>query len=58
MELDLANEGDNEPIWYQLYSAKSAYGFPSLRPAYWSKLITDMVGDEYLFNDFYKYVLM
>ncbi|XP_019869061.1 sphingomyelin phosphodiesterase [Aethina tumida] len=55
MDLDLANEGDNEPIWYRLYSAKSAYGFPSLRPAYWSKLITDMVGDEYLFNDFYKF---
>ncbi|KAJ8939980.1 hypothetical protein NQ318_006162 [Aromia moschata] len=39
MNLKEANEGDNEPKWYKLYSAKDAYEMNSLEPSEWNKLI-------------------
>ncbi|CAH1103351.1 unnamed protein product [Psylliodes chrysocephalus] len=52
--LDLANEGDNEPIWYKLYTAKDAYRLSSLHPEEWNRLIKNMADDPDLFNLFYR----
>ncbi|XP_050666343.1 sphingomyelin phosphodiesterase isoform X2 [Leptidea sinapis] len=42
------------PIWYKLYSARSAYLMPSLRPQDWDKFIDDMTTKEDVFNLYYK----
>ncbi|CAH1158391.1 unnamed protein product [Phyllotreta striolata] len=53
-DLDLANEGDNEPIWFKLYTAKEAYGMSSLYPEEWDKLIKNMAKNDNLFKAFYR----
>ncbi|XP_056645510.1 sphingomyelin phosphodiesterase-like isoform X1 [Diorhabda sublineata] len=53
-DLEKANEGENEPIWYKLYSARDTYGIQSLSPEMWDKFIDKMAADPYYFNIFYK----
>ncbi|XP_017775503.1 PREDICTED: sphingomyelin phosphodiesterase-like [Nicrophorus vespilloides] len=56
MDLVRSNSNpDSEPIWRKLYSARSAYGMTSLRPAEWSKLIERILQDSKLFDRFYRY---
>ncbi|XP_037968456.2 sphingomyelin phosphodiesterase isoform X2 [Plutella xylostella] len=43
------------PIWYKLYSARSAYLMNSLRPQDWDKFIDDMTAKEDIFNLYYKH---
>lgn len=43
------------PIWYKLYSARSAYLMTALRPQDWDKFIDDMTNKEDVFNLYYKY---
>lgn len=43
------------PIWYKLYSARSAYLMTALRPQDWDKFIDDMSNKEDVFNLYYKY---
>lgn len=54
MDLNEANENENEPTWRKLYSAKQAYGLDSLRPEKWNELIQRMVDDPTLFELFYR----
>lgn len=42
------------PIWYKLYSARSAYMMPSLRPQDWDAFIDDMTSKEDVFNLYHK----
>ncbi|GBP20693.1 Sphingomyelin phosphodiesterase [Eumeta japonica] len=42
------------PIWYKLYSARSAYLMPALRPSDWNKFIDDMTAKEDVFNLYHK----
>lgn len=42
------------PIWYKLYSARSAYMMSALRPEDWDKFIDDMTEKEDLFNLYHK----
>ncbi|CAB3240613.1 unnamed protein product [Arctia plantaginis] len=43
------------PIWYKLYSARSAYMMSALRPQDWDKFIDDMTTKEDVFNLYYKH---
>ncbi|XP_050359480.1 sphingomyelin phosphodiesterase isoform X2 [Nymphalis io] len=43
------------PIWYKLYSTRSAYMMPSLRPQDWDKFIDDMTSKEDVFNLYHKH---
>lgn len=43
------------PIWYKLYSARSSYMMPALRPQDWDKFIDDMTTKEDVFNLYYKH---
>ncbi|XP_068626319.1 sphingomyelin phosphodiesterase [Battus philenor] len=43
------------PIWYKLYSARSAYQMQSLRPQDWDKFIDDMTSKEEVFNLYFKH---
>ncbi|KAF9816216.1 hypothetical protein SFRURICE_003767 [Spodoptera frugiperda] len=43
------------PIWYKLYSARSAYMMPALRPQDWDKFIDEMTTKEDVFNLYYKH---
>ncbi|XP_013134905.1 PREDICTED: sphingomyelin phosphodiesterase [Papilio polytes] len=43
------------PIWYKLYSARSAYQMQSLRPQDWDKFIDDMTSKEDVFNMYFKH---
>ncbi|XP_039755236.1 sphingomyelin phosphodiesterase isoform X1 [Pararge aegeria] len=43
------------PIWYKLYSARSAYMMPSLRPQDWDTFIDDMTSKEDVFNLYHKH---
>lgn len=54
MNLKQANTDDN-PIWYKLYSAKSAYDMEGLRPSDWNKLISEMANSTKLFDLYYKH---
>ncbi|XP_018565651.1 sphingomyelin phosphodiesterase-like [Anoplophora glabripennis] len=54
MDLGKANEGENEPSWFKLYSAKDAYRLHSLKPIQWNRLIERMVDDTNLFDAFYR----
>lgn len=54
MDLADANENENPPNWFRLYSAKEAYEMPNLRPKYWDKLIKDMEQNSNLFQQFYR----
>jgi sphingomyelin phosphodiesterase len=42
--------------WYKLYSAKEAYGLPSLNPLHWDDLIMSMYKNKGLFNLYYRCV--
>lgn len=55
MDLNKANENEEEPTWRRLYSAKEAYSLKSLRPTEWSNLIQEMVDNDTLFQLFYRY---
>ncbi|KAG5893193.1 hypothetical protein JTB14_016469 [Gonioctena quinquepunctata] len=54
IDLDKANESEEEPIWYKLYSAKDAYAMSSLKPKEWNRLIEKMVNDPDIFDLFYR----
>ncbi|XP_026320286.1 sphingomyelin phosphodiesterase isoform X3 [Hyposmocoma kahamanoa] len=43
------------PIWYKLYSARSAYLMTALRPQDWDKFVDDMTNKEDVFNLYYKH---
>ncbi|XP_063616721.1 sphingomyelin phosphodiesterase isoform X1 [Cydia splendana] len=43
------------PIWYKLYSARSAYTMNALRPQDWDKFIDDMTAKEDVFNLYFKH---
>ncbi|XP_059050871.1 sphingomyelin phosphodiesterase isoform X1 [Achroia grisella] len=43
------------PIWYKLYSARSAYSMPALRPQDWDKFIDEMTAQETVFNLYHKH---
>nr|CAD7446823.1 unnamed protein product [Timema bartmani] len=53
MNLKEANLYDY-PIWYKLYSTRSAYQMPSLLPQDWDNLLNKMVTDNALFDIYYK----
>ncbi|KAK8751361.1 hypothetical protein OTU49_014408, partial [Cherax quadricarinatus] len=55
LDLDEANENDN-PRFYQLYSAKEAYGMTDLLPASWNNLVDQMKEpNSTVFDEFFKY---
>ncbi|CAH4031126.1 sphingomyelin phosphodiesterase isoform X2 [Pieris brassicae] len=43
------------PIWYKLYSARSAYMMSALRPEDWDRFIDNMTEKEDLFNLYHKH---
>lgn len=43
------------PIWYKLYSARSAYEVSSLLPQDWDQLLIKLAEDQNLFDQYYKY---
>jgi len=45
----------NYPIWYQLYSTRSAYQMPSLLPQDWDSLLNKLTSDTKLFDLYYKH---
>lgn len=45
----------NYPIWYQLYSTRSAYQMPSLLPQDWDNLLNKLTSDTKLFDLYYKH---
>ncbi|PNF24994.1 hypothetical protein B7P43_G07965 [Cryptotermes secundus] len=45
----------NYPIWYQLYSTRSAYQMPSLLPQDWDNLLNKLASDTKLFDLYYKH---
>ena len=53
MHLDEANE-KGVPVWYQLYSARRAYGLRSLHPQEWDNLIYKLSENEDLFDMYYR----
>lgn len=55
MNLKEANLYDY-PIWYKLYSTRSAYGMKGLRPSDWDELINAMTNNQEIFDLYYKYV--
>lgn len=44
------------PIWYKLYSVRSAYNMKALRPVDWDNLIDEMAHNQEMFDLYYKYV--
>lgn len=53
MNLKEANLYDY-PIWYKLYSARSAYDMQALRPKDWDELVAKLAADQTLFDSYYK----
>ncbi|PSN40825.1 hypothetical protein C0J52_15302 [Blattella germanica] len=45
----------NYPIWYKLYSARSAYQMPTLMPQDWDNFLNKLAGDTKLFDLYYKH---
>ncbi|XP_021931289.1 sphingomyelin phosphodiesterase-like isoform X3 [Zootermopsis nevadensis] len=45
----------NYPIWYKLYSTRSAYQMSSLLPQDWDNLLNKLAGDTKLFDLYYKH---
>ncbi|KAI5755410.1 hypothetical protein M8J77_016576 [Diaphorina citri] len=43
------------PIWYKLYSARSAYQVSTLLPQDWDLLLIKLAEDQNLFDQYYKY---
>ncbi|CAH1256030.1 unnamed protein product [Diabrotica balteata] len=54
-DLEQANKGHNEPVWYKSYSARDAYGMQSLAPEEWNKLIDKMAASDDCFDLFYRH---
>ncbi|KAB7497963.1 Sphingomyelin phosphodiesterase [Armadillidium nasatum] len=54
MNLDEANKG-SRPYWYQLYSARRAYGLRSLHPQEWDSLVYRMADDDKLFDVYHRF---
>ncbi|XP_071516089.1 sphingomyelin phosphodiesterase-like isoform X6 [Panulirus ornatus] len=54
MNLDEANR-EGIPRWYQLYSAKRAYGMRNLLPKEWDQLILKMTLDDNLFKKYLRF---
>lgn len=55
MDLEEANKG-TRPRWFQLYSARRAYGLRSLHPQEWDMLINRMTEDDDLFDLYHRSV--
>ncbi|KAL9981127.1 hypothetical protein ACROYT_G009791 [Oculina patagonica] len=53
--LDLVEANKGNVQWKLEYSAKDAYGMPSLLPEDWNNLVHRMASNQTLFNTFYKY---
>ncbi|XP_073847882.1 sphingomyelin phosphodiesterase isoform X1 [Musca autumnalis] len=53
MNLKEANHYDY-PIWYKLYTARSAYNMKALRPVDWDNLISELTHNQELFDLYYK----
>ncbi|XP_072401672.1 sphingomyelin phosphodiesterase-like [Diabrotica undecimpunctata] len=54
-DLEHANKGHNEPVWYKSYSARDTYGMQSLAPEEWNKLIDKMAASDDCFDLFYRH---
>lgn len=44
-----------EPLWYELYSAKTEYGLADLSPASMDNLLRRMLTDDDLFNVYFRH---
>lgn len=54
MDLQKANAGKEDPVYYKLYSARKAFGMSNLRPKEWDSLIERMLRKPKLFELFYR----